>query len=1528
MTFNDKLMKKRTNLVERTVSLVLVVSMMVGSLLVLPVSAEEPPENGIAAAAQTPQPEETPEAPEKDGTEKTPGKTGEETPSEAPGTGGETPSEAPGTGEETSSAPPETGEEADGKTDGASGEESTEKPDEPPEEDAPEENAEAPEEAEEESPEEDTAQPDTLAMPEYIYLDASKDSSWDWVGTRFWFYSNDSGKSDQDGWRGEKMEVYGDHIFRIRLPADINTDDPSFRFGRYMSGDENLHGETGNQNLNNVGENDTFTVSTIPESGEIQGYWTKSSSGENPNPPVSVDGSSIYLDVSMVDWPKDGALIELKYYNSDGQETWVRMQQNGTMYSTETLHIPQGSKIQFVRWNPPRQAQWNKTVEIDLVEYTNIFVLDKWGNPVCTGHWKRDVKVVDTLPEVEDGKRRVFYDATLSRLAYGSDGVSGSGIPDGNQSNIVYCTYSDGADGTLLMSKLSFYTQDGHTYNNVYFADIPQEAGKVCFHAQENPGENAGTTIVTEIGSMDAPCFYGNTSDNVIFDGGRRNGVWNSAFSVRTTGSNAVDYGSGKYTPDPQKLYLNVTLYDYLSDYEINGQNRDNNPGGSGEAGFKETRNLFSFRQLDQALSDYYSQHQVSRPMYTGDFDPGLDTSKNVANSLGLYGYSSDTDQDFYKDNNGTEASQGLVDSSLSGSTLTKGSVPLPYFNEAFLMGSNSKNTQLGKVYRNVSFPFSKVTDSSGVEYWAYDSTNADTVLTLCRDENSGRLFLNNTSGDQYRNFNGSYGFFPFNSGATGGNYSSYNYGFGVRMDLTFRLTEDGTVLNSGGSKVPITFNFSGDDDMWVFIDGQLVLDVGGDHTQVSGKLDFQRKCAIVDRVKNGTSGEPGTSFENVLPNENNTKEHTLTMFYMERGLYDSNMHITFNFPDENQLAVEKRVDTAKVNPLFTQVSHDGKTVNLFDNNSFAFRIQNQVTHYEGWDMTTDSGTGFQTPQDEIRDYGSAASGKLENAAGAAYVLGNETHTVDKDGKFSLKSGQRANFYDAFRRGSYIALQEQLSEQQKKLYTTRWELYENDAAVTDMVQDSTVQNPDNPSGYLEEQKNTTAVDDGRTEVDSANRTENYDGKRPSDKNPLDKAFVFRSYENPGSTKTTDLRVVFTNTVNTGSLRIRKEQTEGSHIESGQRFRFRVAFTDVGGLKLEKDSGAITTELELAVGEEKIIDGIPLGTEYTVYERKPEEDTGITLDHVLQDGAEYQTNGEHDTYAVSGVIEEENKHSVVFYNTDVSTVNFHVQKLWKDGNNGDLTSGLPESVSIQLQRSTDGTDWEKVDDPITLPVDGKWEYTWNALPQKDGSGNNYSYRAVELDESGTPIDDQNRVSLNGSVFRSTYGEVSTQDDGTYSQIITNTLTVFSLTVSKVNASDHQQYLAGAEFRLDGTGGSWTAETNGDGQLTFAGLKPGSYTLTETKAPAGFALLKGSIAITVGSDYSVSVEGGTAEKAVPAKDGLHFTFSLTVYNKPKLDMPATGGIHGFEFWLLGGLCLLALPLLGLAFRPRKRGKYQRP
>ena len=129
-----------------------------------------------------------------------------------------------------------------------------------------------------------------------------------------------------------------------------------------------------------------------------------------------------------------------------------------------------------------------------------------------------------------------------------------------------------------------------------------------------------------------------------------------------------------------------------------------------------------------------------------------------------------------------------------------------------------------------------------------------------------------------------------------------------------------------------------------MFIDDQLVLDVGGAHDVVSGRINFKDKTAWVSRVKNQSCGgftdNQTSDFPESLKNDSDfyKKEHTLTMFYMERGLWESNMKITFNFPDENQLQVEKQLDTTDVNELFKGLFEG---TDLFD-----FKIKNLATHY------------------------------------------------------------------------------------------------------------------------------------------------------------------------------------------------------------------------------------------------------------------------------------------------------------------------------------------------------------------------------------------------------------------------------------------------------------------------------------------------------------------------------------------------------------------------------------------------------
>ena len=342
-------------------------------------------------------------------------------------------------------------------------------------------------------------------------------------------------------------------------------------------------------------------------------------------------------------------------------------------------------------------------------------------------------------------------------------------------------------------------------------------------------------------------------------------------------------------------------------------------------------------------------------------------------------------------DNNHTYyAYQGLVKDTTStgkatGEPLLKGTGAVePHFNKDFLLGENSKKAKLGDVYDNVAFPFTKKQifgEDQGVDYWCFDSKDTTLYLKQNSEQNSdSKYFLQSQSAnnrESSKNVSASsnpkdpYGYFPFNETATSGVFSTYNYGFGTKLQMDFTLTDDGMVetekADGTTEKTSIKFFFSGDDDVWVFIDGQLALDVGGAHGEVSGLLEFGKAdeknnsvTAYVSRVKTGGTSDKDKDEKNVksavktvtyngevinfyaqgttLNDLDKGKKHTLTMYYMERGMWESNMAVAFNFPDNNELQVQKEVDLSKVDPDFQKCFTNQKIFN--------FTIQNQATHY------------------------------------------------------------------------------------------------------------------------------------------------------------------------------------------------------------------------------------------------------------------------------------------------------------------------------------------------------------------------------------------------------------------------------------------------------------------------------------------------------------------------------------------------------------------------------------------------------
>lgn len=622
----------------------------------------------------------------------------------------------------------------------------------------------------------------------------------------------------------------------------------------------------------------------------------------------------------------------------------------------------------------------------------------------------------------------LYFDATLSKLSYlGSTGNNATmPIQDSNAKMFAHLFgATDNSTVNYEMTKLSSKTVDSNTWSDVYFVNISKQDvekySKVIFYSSTNEGTwpnakaNASKTEDLDLPkNTNKTCFYADSSDKCIYDNSMRSGYWDKVYTIRDaeSGKNnpVVDIKASSFSSEKSNYgstevnYVNSTFYDYYTDFELNGSNRDDYNGESGLQSGASHRNWVNFRQFDQALSDYYKNKGVSvnDAIYTGHFQPthsdwGFPFGA-IADTMDLYGWSkyntfisnnnsnvnSDGTVKIGSDGYYMYATQGIVNSSLDNGVLKThdGKAASPYFDEDFLNGNNSKNTKLGKVYNNVAFPFTKKdVFGEGVDYWWYDS--ASTTLAMQKDTASDNYYLANHSSDSNRNWSKNlnssgiydggdgvsniYGLFPFNYGdnsAKNNNGSTYNYGYGAKLEFKFRLTDDGKVLNSSGDKVDIKFLFSGDDDVWVYIDGKLALDVGGDHGQVTGMLDFANKKSYVSRVKksannsdvsggssvrsityhaDGESGTENKTYDFYQQKEftldgDNSAEHTLTMYYMERGMWESNMKVAFNFPDSSELEVEKTVDKSDVNTMFS---------NLFDENeNFEFLIQNRVTHF------------------------------------------------------------------------------------------------------------------------------------------------------------------------------------------------------------------------------------------------------------------------------------------------------------------------------------------------------------------------------------------------------------------------------------------------------------------------------------------------------------------------------------------------------------------------------------------------------
>jgi len=418
----------------------------------------------------------------------------------------------------------------------------------------------------------------------------------------------------------------------------------------------------------------------------------------------------------------------------------------------------------------------------------------------------------------------------------------------------------------------------------------------------------------------------------------------------------------------------------------------------------------------------------------------------------------------------GTASVQGLVDNQLYNSTdsdpdkrylgkLTQNGNELPYFNSGW---NDTYITSYENNGNGYEFPFYEVlTPANTVKGTGADDEKARFYQFNSSDAN---LYFNSSTGFEERTAKiassmGKVVFFPFNdSNSDGGKLN--NLGFGSKFEMTFKLNADGKVsaLDSNGKskdgagKINTMFEFTGDDDLWVFIDGNLVLDLGGDHSQTSGFIDFAERKAVANKafvidptgdmddlgVTSGlgsqtvmdTFSSPGVwaqdgggnnqnDFTSLLGGNNTASAydtgytHHMTIFYMERGMLDSNLLIRFNYAIEanfTKMKVQQVTNFTGVNPGLLNA-----TKKAADNDVFKYTILNKGTQAS---QVEDSGALYPT-------YDTYTRNVLANNGTTSLQSTTLTHTeldyrkvTDADAIFLQVTGNWSN--DSAKFGAWI----------------------------------------------------------------------------------------------------------------------------------------------------------------------------------------------------------------------------------------------------------------------------------------------------------------------------------------------------------------------------------------------------------------------------------------------------------------------------------------------------------------------------
>ena len=471
---------------------------------------------------------------------------------------------------------------------------------------------------------------------------------------------------------------------------------------------------------------------------------------------------------------------------------------------------------------------------------------------------------------------------------------------DNKQSEIVVMTKMD--DG------LTWYGTTTADATNIDFLRLnPNDTNQVWNEADTWPGLERGKNLYT----------FASTA------GVTPTGMWTTYSS---TGSETTSY-----------FYVNASLVDYFNNGRVEQpENKFYNEGnltGPTNAPYSQLNQWISNLQ-GYALNGVDSKDNVNAPvpLYFGD----LLHAKQAGGNLTWYWQGANVAFGPDEKTANKYVAQGIVGKNLdkNGNLITSYNnngeqVKVPFFNEKAYDGQS----KYMRFYNNLQFPFTKKTNDKGVSTYSFDSEQN----TVHYDYENNKIVRDDTI--KIHDVDGDTGYFPFNSVDPSAK-DNLNYGFGTQFTIPFTVTETGK--NVDGTSM--TFKFTGDDDVWVYIDGALVLDMGGAHCKAEGEINFATQMATITtgtsdaklgnqptaggRVAAKDNGKRTVDFKNITvkKSDGNTilladymkesgKVHELKMYYMERGMWDSNMSISYSFvPLPSGLTLSKTLDTKDVN--------------------------------------------------------------------------------------------------------------------------------------------------------------------------------------------------------------------------------------------------------------------------------------------------------------------------------------------------------------------------------------------------------------------------------------------------------------------------------------------------------------------------------------------------------------------------------------------------------------------------------------